>query len=441
MNQKKLYNKLGKLYDLINYEEDARVCKDISDEACKYIPLNYFLIIISNTLTKLGDVLSNPKTVLAWLMNYINAPLYLISFIVPIRESGSMLPQIVIAGYIRQLGIRKWVWVIGSVLQFFSITAIALTALNFRGQQAGLLIILFLITFSLSRGLSSVASKDVLGKTIPKTRRGRLKGYTTAISGVLVVAAGLFMLHKTNNGEAGIDFYGSILFFAAAMWVFAAAVYSGIKEHKGETDGGGNALKKAWEKLMILKHDKPFRRFVIARTLLLCSALTAPFYVVLAQKFIGNKSDILALFIIANGIASVISAPVWGKLADSSSKKVMVKAAIITSALGILAFVAVTWIPFFRDNYWFYPAVFFILGIAHSGVRLGRKTYVVDLAGGNKRTDYVAVSNTVIGLLLLITGGISALASLVSAEGVILVLSLFGVAGAFVSSALPEVEN
>jgi hypothetical protein len=128
-------------------------------------------------------------------------------------------------------------------------------------------------------------------------------------------------------------------------------------------------------------------------------------------------------------------------MADSSSKGVMVKGAIITSALGIFVFIAASWIPFLRTSNWFYPVAFFILGIAHSGVRLGRKTYVVDLAGGNKRTDYVAVSNTVIGVILLITGGISALASMISTKGIILVLSLFGIAGAITSSKLPNVEE
>jgi len=162
--------------------------------------------------------------------------------------------------------------------------------------------------------------------------------------------------------------------------------------------------------------------------------------VVLATTNYGTKIYVLGLFILANGIASSISAPVWGKMADQSSKQVMVKAALITSLLGIIVFIIVSWIPFLRDEFWLYPVAYFILGIAHSGVRLGRKTYVVDMAGGNKRTDYVAVSNTIIGGILLITGGISALASIISTEGVILVLSLFGLAGAYTSSALPEVE-
>jgi MFS family permease len=439
MTKQKFINKIEKFYSLVNNEEDARVCKDITDDACKYVPVNFFLIIVSNTLTKLGDALGNPKTVLAWLMSYVNAPLYLISFLVPIRESGSMLPQIFIASYVRKKQLRKWVWVIGSILQFISMAGIGLAAVSFTGATAGWIIILLLIMFSLSRGLCSVSSKDVMGKTIPKTRRGRLNGFSTAISGLLVLAAGLFMIFKKEE-NLSIEFYGYLIFFAGVLWVLAAAVYSKIREYPGETSGGGNAFKEAIARLDLLKIDKPFRNFVIARSLLLCSALTAPFYVVIAQSYLGKEIYILGLFIIAGGIASSISAPIWGKMADESSKRVMIIAAMITSLLGIAMFIVMTWIPFLRNLNWIYPFAFFILGIAHSGVRLGRKTYIVDMARGNKRTDYVAVSNTVIGFILLITGGISALASIISPEGIILVLSMFGLTGAYASAKLPEVE-
>ncbi len=63
------------------------------------------------------------------------------------------------------------------------------------------------------------------------------------------------------------------------------------------------------------------------------------------------------------------------------------------------------------------------------------------MAEGNKRTDFVAISNTIIGLILLITGGLSALASIFSVEAVLLLLSLFGVFGAYKSYQLPNVEE
>ncbi len=375
---------------------------------------------------------------LAWLMGYVGAPVYLIGFLVPLRESGSMLPQIFIAGYIRRKEVRKWVWVAGSIFQFISIAGIALTAIYFRGAEAGWLIMGLLIIFSLARGLCSVASKDVTGKTIPKTRRGRLNGFSTSISGLFILAAGIFMMLRPENSD-NITFYSTLLFFAAALWLLAAGVYSFVNEYPGETSGGGNAIKEAMERISLLKEDKPFRNFVISRALLLCSALTAPFYVVLAQRHLGNETYLLGLFVLANGIASSVSAPFWGKMADISSKKVMVRAAIISASLGIVIFAVVILSPLLRSSWWIYPLSMFVLGIAHSGVRLGRKTYIIDMAGGNKRTDYVAVSNTIIGVILLLTGGISALASMISPEGIIFVLSLFGIAGALTSSRLPDV--
>jgi len=438
--KKFVLRKIGDLYSFLINEEDARVCSEIPEGAYHSVPGNFFLIILSKTMTKLGDALSNPKTVLAWLMGYVNAPVSMIAFLVPIRESGSMLPQLLIASYIRKRPIRKWTWVVGSILQFFAIAGIALAAVMLEGGAAGWVIIVLLVLFSLSRGLCSVASKDVIGKTIPKSRRGRLNGYSTAVSGILVILAGLFLMSRSRN-DPGIEFYAYLLVFAAFLWIIGAAIYSRIRELPGETSGGGNAFREAIARLNLLRSDKPFRNFVIARSLLLCSALTAPFYVILAQDYLGKEIYMLGLFIIAGGVAGSVSAPFWGKMADISSKSVMVRGALITSILGVLFFVIVTWIPFLRETSWLYPVAFLILGVAHSGVRLGRKTYIIDMAGGNKRTDYVAVSNTVIGFILLLAGAIGALASFLSPQGIILILSIFGFFGALTSKRLPDVEQ
>ena len=428
-----------KLYRFLNNETEQRVCKDISEQACKVVPKNYFLLIFSSVFTKLGDTLSNPKTVLTWLMSYVSAPVYLISLIVPIRESGSMVPQVFLSKYVKKQPVRKWIWVFGSFLQFLAIASIGFIALNFEGTTAGWLIIIAVIIFSLSRSICSLSSKDVTGKTIPKTRRGKLKGYTVSVSGILVLAAGLFILYQSKS-EQTITFYSYLIFFASAMWLIAAVIYSRIKEFPENTDASDNDDTSFISKLKLLKKEAHFRDFVIARSLLLCSALTAPYYILLAQKYIGKEVYLLGLFIIAKGIASIVSSPTWGKLADKSSKNVMAIAVLIASGLGIILFFIITYLDTVRSLVWLYPVAFFILGIAHGGVRLGRKTYIVDMAKGNQRTDYVSVSNTVIGIILLFTGGLSALVSLISIEGVVLILSLFGILGAYKSYKLPDVE-
>ena len=62
------------------------------------------------------------------------------------------------------------------------------------------------------------------------------------------------------------------------------------------------------------------------------------------------------------------------------------------------------------------------------------------MAGGNKRTDYTSVSNSVIGLLLLVTGGVTAAISLISDVAVILFLGFMGLAGALSATRLKDVS-
>jgi hypothetical protein len=50
------------VYERLANEEDARVCTDLSEEACRYVPTNFLRIVGSTVLTQTGDALINPKT-------------------------------------------------------------------------------------------------------------------------------------------------------------------------------------------------------------------------------------------------------------------------------------------------------------------------------------------------------------------------------------------
>lgn len=429
-----------KLYDLVANDEDARSCSDIDDDACEWVPRNFFVYLFSAVLTKLGDALASPKTVLAWVMATVGAPAAMVAMLVPIRESGSMLPQLLLGQWVRQRPMRKPIWITGSVLQALAVLGCAAAAAFLDGLAAGWVILGCLVVFSLARSLNSLAGKDILGKAIPKGRRGRLNGWAASLSGLLVLGVGIwFALGKQQDKEP--VFYALLLAGAGLLWLLAAMLFSTLHETPGETKGGANGWREAWSQVALLKTDAPFRRFVITRALLLCSALTAPFYVMLAREQGNTSASLLGSFLVAGGLASSLSAPVWGTAADRSSRRVMIVAAFITAGLGIGIFALVKGVPSVASASWLFPAFFFGLGVAHAGVRAGRKTYLVDLAGGVKRTDYVALSNTLIGLLLLVVGGLTSAISFLRPEEIILALSVLGLAGAAMAFTLPEVEQ
>lgn len=427
----------GTIYELLTNQEDARACRDIPDNACRESPTNFVVLLASYFLSKLGDAIANPKTVLTWVMTSVGAPVWMLGFLVPIRESGSLIPQLAIASYVRRLAVRKWMWVSGSLLQGLCMLGIGLVAMVLTGVTAGAAILGLLVAFSLARGLCSVAAKDVLGKTIPKGRRGQLTGWSASAAGLVTVVFGSALL-LLPLGADDQPLFGLALVGAAILWGLAALTFSLVREFSGATEGGNNALREALERLSILIDDRPFRHFVITRSLLLCSALTAPYFVALGQTNLGGDTRVLGLFVIASGVASLVSAPIWGRYTDRSSRRVMALAAALTAGIGGCV-AAVSWlVPGFAHTFWFLPGAYFLLAIAHSGVRVGRKTYVVDLGGGNRRTDYVAVSNTVIGVVLLVTGVFGTAAALVSLPAVIAALSVMGGLGALYAWRLPE---
>lgn len=427
------------LYAKLTNEEDARLCADISDQACRATPRSFVLILCSYFFTKLGDAIASPKTTLTWVCNVLGAPAFVIGFLVPLRESGSMLPQLFIGSYIRRLAVRKWVWVFGSMAQAAAIAGIGLVALYLEGAAAGWAILGLVACFSLARGFCSVAAKDVMGKTIEKSSRGQLTGWSAGIAGLMTIAIGLVLM-APSGGDLEAHVLGLLLIGAGALWLFAAAIYAQVPEHAGATGGGRNVLE-ALQRLRLLANDAPFRRFIVTRALLMCSALSAPFYVAMAQSALGSPAYLLGAFVAASGLASLVSAPLWGRFADVSSRNVMIVAALCTSGIGLLTFVLDRWAPALAGSAWYLPSAYFVLSVAHSGVRVGRKTYVVNLGSGNLRTDYVAIGNSVIGVLLLLVGSIGALAPIIGHVGVIAVLAGMGLAGAVFGLRLPDVER
>lgn len=431
---------LDTLYHRIDEDEDARACRDLDDTACRWVPRNFLVVLTANILTKIGDSLASPKTVLAWVMTALGAPTAMIAFLVPIRESGSMLPQLALGEWVRRRPLRRPVWLLGGLGQAAAVFGCALAAAFLEGVLAGAVILLSVTVFSLARSLSSLASKDLLGKTIPKGRRGRLSGWAAGVSGLVTLVIGVWFALRGHDRDDAV-FYSLLLAGAGLLWILASLVFLGLEEYPGETEGGKNGWREAWSRLGLLREDREFRKFVITRGLLLCSALTAPFYVTLAREHGVGGASILGSFLVAGGLASSLSAPVWGAFADRSSRRVMIGAALITATLGISAFTLLRLSPSLAETRWIFPLFFFGLGVAHAGVRAGRKTYVVDLAAGVKRTDYVSVSNTVIGIVLLLVGGLTSVFSFLSPEELILGLSVLGLGGATLAVSLPEVEQ
>jgi hypothetical protein len=378
--------------------------------------------------------------ILPWLLGTLGAPVFLTGLLVPIREAGVLLPQLAVAALVRRRPKRKGVWLLGAVLSSAALALMALVVGRLEGAAAGWAIVGLLVVFSLARGLCSVSAKDVLGKTVSKSRRGVLMGWSASLGGLAVLGIGL-ALGLVELARAGTGSFTWLLAGGALLWLLAALSFAAIREEPGATEGGGNALRVALESLALLRTDLAFRRFVFARLLLLAVALAQPFYILLAQEFTGGGLAGLGGMIVATGIGAALSSPLWGKLGDRSSRGAMAWAAAAHGVLALLVWGLVrSEAELLKDPY-FWGGVILVLTVLHSGARLGRKVYLVDMATSETRARYVAVSNTVLGVAMLGAGVVGLLGDLFGPQLLVLLLGLVSFIAAGYARNLPEVSE
>lgn len=391
---------------LVDDDPLAQVCRDLPESACREQPRNYGVHIVSLSLTKLGEGLADPKLVLAWLLDAIGTPTWALGLLVPVRESLAMLPQLVISARIRQLPVRKTVYVFGCVVQGVAIISFGLLgwlAQTFSGTVVGIVAVALIAIFALGRSLCSISFKDVLGKTVDIGRRGSVSGTAGTIAAVatLLLAVG----YSTDWIPLTVPVVAGMVVLGGICWLLAAFVFGSIQEKPGATAGGIDGLAAVIAQLGLLRSDAPLRRLIVTRTLLLSTALAPPFYIALSADSAASGLGTLGSFLIASSAASLASTYVWGRLADRSSRRVlMLSATLATLANAVAAFLALA-MPGMLEEASLLPGLLFVLMIAHQGVRLGRSVHVVDMADRDSRATYTALSNSTVGLILL-AGGI-----------------------------------
>ena len=428
-----------------------------------------------------GDQILSAKTVLPWFLGVVAAPAWVIPLLVPIRESGAMLPQAALRPWIQSRTRRLPLMLLGSAGQALACFLIALTAFFFHGLLAGVIVLFSLALLSLCRALVSLTSKDIAGRIVPKGFRGRLTGFATTLSGGVAIVVGIVL--QAMRSELSPALFAVLFALAGASWLLSLWFFKGIREL-----GGSASIKKqvaqeqenqheAKEALQspvtyvrevivdikeLLTGDHRFRSFVVVRTLLLTSALSPTFLVSLAamnQHRSGNSVAAtlftgLGTFVIASGVAALMAGRVSGWLSDVSSRNTLAGAALLATIVLLITVILAFGVslsdatsdsspaPHWVTNalMWWLPVAFFIVSLAHAAIRVARSTYVVDMAEGDQRTRYVSVANTLMGALLLVVGAVTSLLAVFNPVWPLAALTGLGLLGAVLAGRLPDVS-
>lgn len=391
----------ARAFAILTSEDEGRVCRDIPDSACREEPRSFLTHVVSLAGTKIADGLVDPKLVLSWLLATAGAPAAHAGLLVPVREAGALLPQLFTAASIRAMPKRKGAWAAGSIVQGLCALGLAAAAFTLEGATLGATVVGLVAVLALARSVCSVAYKDVLGKTVSKSRRGTATGTAGSVAAGFLIVFGALLAHGLVERLTLVQ--GALL-LAGLLWIASGVLFATLDEAPGATEGGGNAFDVARENLALLRDDPQLVRFIAARGLLTATALAPPFMVALVARTradAGTSAGFggVGLLVIASAFASLVSGYVWGRLSDRSSRLVLVCTGL-AGAVALAATAALGLGGVLASELALTPLLFGLM-IAYEGVRLGRSTHVVDMASAETRAAYTALSNTIIGVLLL----------------------------------------
>lgn len=396
----------------------------------------YRIHLVSLTLTKMADGLIDPKLVLSWLLNAIGASGVLIGLLVPVREAGALLPQLLLARIIQRAHIRKYFWAIGAAVQGLAAFGMAAAAVFLPGKTAGWVIIALLAVLAVARSACSASYKDILARTVEKGARGKVSGTAGTFAAIAVFAFAILLSIGWLPREP-LVISGAIA-VAGCLWLLGAATFFTLNE---PTDDSASGAEVSIAGLMHpLKKDAEFRYYIATRAQLISTTLAPPFLVMLSSGSGDTGFGNLGLLVLALSIASIVSSYIWGALSDWSSRQTLMLAGALSGF--VLLGAAATGLHGVIDGTgWLIAAFIFVGQIAYEGARAGRKTHLTDMDSDGQKSIYTALSNTMIGALLVFGGIFGALADLAGPAVVLAILGMMSLSAIISAYQLSEVQQ
>ena len=164
-------------------------------------------------------------------------------------------------------------------------------------------------------GVLSALSQTIVGDVIPFERRGRAMGIVmTAFSAASVagVPAGLFLAERFGWHAP----FFAITALSAVFAIFAAVTLPVLTDHlKGSQRS--SALQRIGAVLADRNHLKAF---VFSALLMFAGFTTVPYLAMNLQFTVGLRADQLPYVYLFGGVATLVTARVWGSLSDSWGK-------------------------------------------------------------------------------------------------------------------------
>jgi MFS family permease len=380
----------------------------------------------------------NLSSVVPAFVRHLTASAPLVGLSSTIFLGGFQLPQLLWAHWTGHKPRKQPTMMLGTVGRLF-LLVIAVALWAGLGRFPGAMLAVFfaaMAVFSGLDGLVTITWFDIMARTIPTQRRGRMIGLAQVISGVLGIGVGALVgLILSTYSRQPLLGYALLFTLAAACMVPSTIGLALIREPAAEsTTAEADRGRQAGQFRTALR-DPAFQRLLVCRLLLSGADMATPFFVLHAQDALQLPAGIIGAFVIAQTVGTILSSVVLGAVSERRGSRTVIRLASALAPLAPLIALAMH----LSGSSWLvrgYPLAYAVVGAVFSAWMLGFANYTIEIAPQGLRPAYIGLSNTLAGVTVLMPtlGGwilqsssypvLFGLAFLIGAAGFIATLSL-----------------
>ncbi|MEW5871418.1 MAG: MFS transporter [Chloroflexota bacterium] len=359
-------------------------------ELHKHLKHNLTVNILDGGFFGLAIGFASFSTILPLFVSSMTDSAILIGLIPALHSASWQIPQLFTANWVaRQKRFKPMVlWLTTQERVPFLGLAVVAWMLPSLGNRLALTLTFLLIAWqSLGAGFTANAWQSLVAKIIPGDRRGTFFGAQAAAANLLAsvsaILAGLIL-----EGVVGSRSYALCFLLCSFFMIFSWVSLALTREPEKPVDEIAAAPISFWNNLgAILRRDRNFRWYLVARMLAQLGVMGFAFYAVYAVNHHGmSKAEAGVMTSVLFG-TQIIANPLMGWLGDRwSHLKLLEVGALAAMGSALLAW----WAP---SAGWFYPVVI-LAGIASVAIWTIGMAITLEFGSEAERPTYIGMANT-----------------------------------------------
>jgi MFS family permease len=316
----------------------------------------------------------------------------LIGLIPAIHNLGWQLPQLATAYSVSRQPRYKSMVMKMTVFERLSFPLLAVVAwfIPVIGPKVALVLTFFLLIIQgLGAGFTATAWQSMIGKIMPSNLRGSFYGFQSAAANLLAslsaVLAGLVLTRM----DTPKDF--TLIFIFASLSMVVSYVFLALTREKSSHENvSTDSQQEFWQKTRsILRLNRDFRWFLLARVLGNFGMMAFAFYTVYAVKQLGVSEVKIGLMTSVYMATQIVANPIMGWLGDRWSHRRMMSIGMVSAAASALI---AMWAP---NPNWFF-LVYILAGIGNVAFWTVGLAMVLLFGEPSEKPSYIGLANTLV---------------------------------------------